>query len=499
MVILLAAMALVLEPLRWLHRWFLRRASVPQRNAQQARGRVPPLADMVWLEASPALRILQYYSTLAAGLSPRLRILWARSYNSFDDFCNNEPDVLAAFRRGLECAVAWVHYRLVRLTMCTPFLWCSLIDDRRSPEDRASVKSQLWRLGADQGDSWFHQVLIKMLGEESRMDDTDFLQALWLWAWSHFCTNAPSEFGHARDKQRVSQAHSWVNFVAHGYNQEASRKIVTQQKMLAIQGGHVGKRPPSALTLGGDAKPKRTRAKSLWDIVRDEVRLGSKGLGHRIDCTGGTMIKRAQARVKEIMTDPNPIIAAGYEAQVVAVNSKRGADPLVALQDRPEAAAVPPGRPNVKPLPPDRSHAAPVPPGRSATSMHSQPPRLAIGGIDTKVRRDLSGPADIDREGRVAMLPVHVRRSNTFPLTAACLKDHIGKKVDDGTMTGDSHAQIVKKKLPETKQICSQDTNHSFHSSERSAMAQDTCRTRGCPREARARPEVMHHTFRLAT
>ena len=72
----LVIIGLVIEPLRYLTKWFLRRGSMFRRLNRQRSGKTPPICDLVWLEASPVTKVLQYYTELLNGKASRLRLLW---------------------------------------------------------------------------------------------------------------------------------------------------------------------------------------------------------------------------------------------------------------------------------------------------------------------------------------------------------------------------------------------------------------------------------------
>ena len=77
-------LAFVLEPLRWPTRWWMRRSSPKRRVRAQRQGRPAPLCDLVWLEAAPHVRVLQYLSMVAAGAARRLKLLWGRAYSNYE-------------------------------------------------------------------------------------------------------------------------------------------------------------------------------------------------------------------------------------------------------------------------------------------------------------------------------------------------------------------------------------------------------------------------------
>ena len=135
-------LAIMLEPIRFLTKWFMRRSSQKTRSIKQQRCRNPPICDLVWLHASPAVRTLQYLSCLLQGRAARLKLLWGRKYGSFKEWCLKEPDELERFRRTVLCVASWIHVRLVQENCCYPWLLASLIDDRRSFAEKALIAKE---------------------------------------------------------------------------------------------------------------------------------------------------------------------------------------------------------------------------------------------------------------------------------------------------------------------------------------------------------------------
>ena len=74
------ALAIIIEPLRWLQGRFMRRSSPAFMKWRMATGRMPPCLEMVTEYASPAQRVLEYYSELlhADGEAPRLKLMYMR-------------------------------------------------------------------------------------------------------------------------------------------------------------------------------------------------------------------------------------------------------------------------------------------------------------------------------------------------------------------------------------------------------------------------------------
>lgn len=88
----------VLEALWWRQGWFKRRSSVPQRILAHQLCKAPLICDLAWYKANPGVRAAQYLSQLATGCADRLKLLWSRSYGSFEEFCEAEPAALRIFR-----------------------------------------------------------------------------------------------------------------------------------------------------------------------------------------------------------------------------------------------------------------------------------------------------------------------------------------------------------------------------------------------------------------
>ena len=135
-------LAIMLEPIRFLTKWFMRRSSQKTRSIKQQRCRNPPICDLVWLHASPAVRTLQYLSCLLQGRAARLKLLWGRKYWTFNAWCLNEPAELERFRRSVLCVASWIHMRLVQENCRYPWLLAALIDDRRSPTEKAMIAKE---------------------------------------------------------------------------------------------------------------------------------------------------------------------------------------------------------------------------------------------------------------------------------------------------------------------------------------------------------------------
>ena len=106
----------VLEPLRYLTRWLMRRSSTSFRIARRALGGSPPISSLA-SPCGPAVRVLQYYAALmddGAGAVParRLRLLYLKNgFASLQHWGKERPLMLARLRRSIVAASSWIWLR----------------------------------------------------------------------------------------------------------------------------------------------------------------------------------------------------------------------------------------------------------------------------------------------------------------------------------------------------------------------------------------------------
>ena len=104
----ITVLAIVIEPLRWVHRWYMRRASVRRRVAANNKRRPPPICDLIWLGRNPGVRALQSDSCSLSGkgeaatitLEPSRHVLLAES--------------LSLVRGVVACCASWAYVRQVQ-------------------------------------------------------------------------------------------------------------------------------------------------------------------------------------------------------------------------------------------------------------------------------------------------------------------------------------------------------------------------------------------------
>ena len=207
-------LGVVLEPIRWLTRWFLRRASITRRLKRQQKKMAAPIMDMVWYQASPAVRVLQYFSQLLSGNARRLRLIWSREYNSFEEWADSEEELLDVFRRAIGMASSWVFYRFFQLYMAYPWLLTALVDPRRVMADKRTVATAFFDAVLELLDMWFSKLVQERITSADDLFEESWQMALWLWAWQILCTIAQAEFQHGRNRHRAHEQDLWSNFVA---------------------------------------------------------------------------------------------------------------------------------------------------------------------------------------------------------------------------------------------------------------------------------------------
>ena len=142
---LLLIFAIVLEPIAYLSKWYMKMSSIPRRRRHQREGKAEPWTDLAHDSRSPVVLVLQYYSLLAAGRAPRLRLLMGRKYKPFAEWAQGDLALTAALRNGIHVAASWVAERLYRKMMRPPWLWATIVDPRSSPSDVESDVGNLAR------------------------------------------------------------------------------------------------------------------------------------------------------------------------------------------------------------------------------------------------------------------------------------------------------------------------------------------------------------------
>ena len=176
---LITIVVIILEPIGWLHRFYLKMSSLPRRQRLQKKGKPAPWCDLVCPEFSPATLVLEYFAFLARGLAPRLRLLFGRKYPNFEAWASHEVTLLAALRRGISVASSWVYVRSYQRLLKPPWIWAIVTDPRHSEDKVTEVIHQFDTLPLEQIDEdWTHK-LRKMLGARG-LDGNALRNGIWL-------------------------------------------------------------------------------------------------------------------------------------------------------------------------------------------------------------------------------------------------------------------------------------------------------------------------------
>ena len=162
------ALAIILEPTRWLTRWFLQRARPVMRAAKQQAGRVPRVCDTVNMLLSPSFRILQYSSWLATGSAPCMALMWGHTYSSFDERATNGPEEIHLVRTTLVVAAGWVYLRHFQLAFNNPWLLANVLGTRMPIQEREQWADNCVEQVDERRDAWRAIPFVRMFQDVRR-------------------------------------------------------------------------------------------------------------------------------------------------------------------------------------------------------------------------------------------------------------------------------------------------------------------------------------------
>ena len=258
-------LTLVLEPLAWLTRWWMRRSSTARRARAQRLGRPPPLCDMIWHLASPAVRVLQYLTSLLQGRASRVKLLWGRSgkYNNFQEWAASEPQLLDQFHRAVVTAASWAYSRFIHAFMMWPWPLAAVVDSRRTLEDRTDVGTQWLHAQSETLDEWFSLPLSEHVRVVGQLLDGIYFEAILLWAWSVHGTNAQVEFQHGRNRQRACADMNWATHAAISLSAEGKIRVRRQW-----EAGHSLEDLLTPESVGVAPADKRAKMKSGYEVFK---------------------------------------------------------------------------------------------------------------------------------------------------------------------------------------------------------------------------------------
>ena len=137
----LVMLCLVLEPIRHITAWLMRRAC----ESEAPCGR-PPVVDVFSAAMSPVVHARQYIATLLAERSSRMLLLWRlRGCEFLDDWHRDFPNDLRLLRRLILVADAAIYRRMTCRLRRYPWCLLSLIDERNSRLERLRLAEKFFR------------------------------------------------------------------------------------------------------------------------------------------------------------------------------------------------------------------------------------------------------------------------------------------------------------------------------------------------------------------
>jgi len=376
------------------------------------KGKAAPICDLVWYQVSPSTRVLQYYSELLTGKSPRLRLLWGRGgYAGFEEWSVNEPEPLFVLRRAVCVASSWVFFRFQQAYMCYPWLLAGLVDPRRSQPDKRLIAEGLMGAPEETLDIWFGQIVRERIESIDSLlsPDSMWVKALWLWSWQILCTIAQAEFQHGRNRRRAHENDAWQNFVAKSFNSEGALRLQRQHRAL-VQVAKSGPHHHPAQQLGPSAKAKRAKKTSPFDRYRKELIDARKAAGLKSSVASGEFWEECRKGWAEVKQDPGRLRR--YENEV-------------ALCDLGQAPARPgqiPQPPELQPQPQlldaGPQHGLLLPP-IDLTGMAAAAPVCRAKVVDMQLTCpiDPARPAPFPLNPEKLMCSLHTGGSKTEPIT----------------------------------------------------------------------------------
>ena len=133
----LTTLAIAIEPLRFLMRWFFRLA----RNVRKPCS-WPALLDVISPSTSPLVSVLQLWGSVLQGSSSRLILLWLPAKcSSLANWLSTRPDEVSLLRRLILTLVSWVHRRYVVRFTAFPWKLAAVTDGRLGLDGAREVLS----------------------------------------------------------------------------------------------------------------------------------------------------------------------------------------------------------------------------------------------------------------------------------------------------------------------------------------------------------------------
>lgn len=213
----IAILAIVLEPIRYLTRWFMVEGSDRRRRQRQKLGLPPGLCDLVADTTSPGTAVLHYYAELLVGgpCSTRLRLLFLRAgCASFEAWAAEQPGLVCELRRCILCAASWVYVRHVSVWRRWPFELARVVDCRLSQSERLQTARGFCQSPHDLVDGPFSHRLQEKIAGPKELFEEHWQGALSMWAGTVRLSISACEFLHGRNRRRAVSSQRFDNFAA---------------------------------------------------------------------------------------------------------------------------------------------------------------------------------------------------------------------------------------------------------------------------------------------
>ena len=424
--------AICIEGIRFLTSWFLMRSSLSRRYVARHKGSPPPICWLTRGTLSPIVRVLEHLSALMAGTSSRLKLIWARRYDSFSAWAAAEPRLLSALRRGCASASAWVYQRHWLSVMRPPFVWAGIVDTRRTLAERQGLADRLRNAAESDLDAPFSAKLRKCV-EKSGMD---LMHKFWqnvlvLWCWIIMTSIAPDERKHGRNKHRGHDHDSWTTFVSKYVRNESRihllRDVSCLRALRMIADG-----PPPARKAA--KRPKRAKRATAIQIFRKDYIVQQLRLGRRVRPISVKFWTEVKMQWCAISTELRECYVAKARASKSAADARR--QRFLALEDASRHGDTQPAdqlqvavRDSGTLATPNRPSVMPVAPHENAPAMLSN-----LAALPPTEVKDLIAIRDLF--GTTARAPI-------FPLHVGKLQAHLSRRdPETGTICAASMTKI---------------------------------------------------------
>jgi len=280
----------------------------------------PPLCTLATPQASPIVRILQYYSSfLSDNGKENCRLLMYAMFlgcASCADALASHPGDLSKMRREVLVAASWLHrYHMYHL-QDFPWKLAVTADSRCDQEHRRSVVQEALGAPGCCLDEHFTRRLRSLSDLRDLLEDGTLLTAqVKAWAARTSVTTALVELKHAKHKHMVSsKCSAWHHFAARALNSAAASILAQYRDRLSdgSEGAQICRRAKERRAVGF------TPLHSFWRVVKDR----ECAMGKRVNPAS----KHFWAMVKSewaALDDEDPVkvacVAASHESKASAL------------------------------------------------------------------------------------------------------------------------------------------------------------------------------------